>query len=70
MEFVVAPVVVEATTTTVLEVLATTSTSKELAVGLIPAQVKLAPVSMDTTRTIIKRGSKSASARLSPAPTS
>ena len=35
VEFVVAPVAMETTTITVLEVLATTSTSKELVVGLI-----------------------------------
>ena len=65
MEFVAAPVAVETTTITVPEVLATTSTSKEPVVGLIPAQVELAPVSVDTTRTITERKSGSASAGLS-----
>jgi len=67
VEFVAAPVAVEAITTTVPEVLATTSASQEPVVGLISAQVELAPVSVDTTRTIIERGSRSASTRLSPA---
>ena len=44
-----------------------TLVSKEPAVGLILTQVELAPVSVDTTRTIIERGSGSASAGLSPA---
>ena len=44
-----------------------TSASKEPVVGLIHAQVQLALVSVDTTRTIIERGSGSASAGLSPA---
>ena len=67
VEFVAASVAVEATTMTVPEVLATTSTSQEPVVGLIPAQVELAPVSVDTTHIIIERGSESASAGLSPA---
>ena len=67
VEFVTAPVAMEATTITVPKVLATTSTSKEPAVGLIFAQVKLASVSVDTTRTIIEREFRSASAGLSPA---
>ena len=43
------------------------SVSKEPVVGLIPAQVELAPISVDTIHTIIERGSESASAGLSPA---
>jgi len=46
VEFVAAPVAMEATTITVLEVSATTSVSKEPVVGLIPAQIKLAPISV------------------------
>ena len=49
-------VTVETTTITVPEVLATTSVSDEPVVDLIPAQVELAPVSVDATRTIIERG--------------
>jgi len=50
-------VTVEATTIiTIPEVLATTSVSDEPVVDLIPAQVELAPVSVDATRTIIERG--------------
>ena len=46
MEFAVASVVGEATTTiTIPEVLATTSVSDELVVGLTPAQVELVPIS-------------------------
>ena len=67
MKFVAAFVAVEATTMTIPEVLAMTSAPQEPAVGLIPAQVELAPVSVDTNRTIIERGSGSASAGLSPA---
>jgi len=66
-EFVAAPVAVEATITNIPKVLATTSVLQEPAVGLVPAQVELAPVFVDTTRTIIERGSVSASAGLSPA---
>ena len=67
VEFVAAPVAVEATTINVPEVLAMTSTSKEPAFGLVPTQVELAPVSVDTTRTITERRSGSASAGFSPA---
>ena len=67
VEFVAAPVAVEATTITIPEVLATTSTSKEPVVALIPAQVELAPVSVDTTHTIMEKKSRSASTGLSPA---
>ena len=64
MEFVVASVAVEAATTiTVLEVLATTLVSDEPVVGLTPAQVELVFVS----RSVMKRGSGSTSAGLSPA---
>ena len=65
VEFVAASVAVEAATMTVPEVLAMISASQDPAIGLIPAQVKLAPVSVDTTHTIIERGSESASAGLS-----
>ena len=67
MEFVSAPVDVKATTITVPEVLTTTTASKELAIGLTPAQVELAPISVDTTHTIMERGSESAQVGLSPA---
>ena len=64
VEFVVASVAVEAAiTTTVPEVLATTSVSDEHVVGLTPAQVELVLVS----HFIMERGSGSASAGLSPA---
>ena len=67
MEFVAAPVTVEATTSiTVPEVLATTSVSDEPVVNLTPAQVELAPVSMDATCIIIERRSGSALAGSSP----
>jgi len=45
VEFVVAPVVAEATTITISKVSATTSVSTEPAVGLISAPGKLAPIS-------------------------
>ena len=57
VKFVDAPVAVEAATITDPKVSATTSVSKEPVVGLIPAQVELAPVSVDITRTIMERGS-------------
>ena len=64
VEFVVASVAVEATTTiTVPEVLATTSMSDEPVVGLTPAQVEQAPVLLP----VMERGSESASSGLSPA---
>jgi len=49
VELAATSIVVEATTTTVPEVLATTLAPQEPDVGLIPAQVELAPVSVDTT---------------------
>ena len=67
VEFVVAPVAVETTIITIPELLATTSVSKEPVVGLILAQVELAPIFVDTTRTIMERRSGSALAKLSPA---
>jgi len=67
VEFVAAPVAVEATTIIVLEVLTMTSASKKPVVGFIPVQIELALVFEDTTRTIMERGSESASAGLSPA---
>jgi len=57
----------EATTTTVPEVLATAAVSEELVVDLIPDQIESAPISVDITRPIIERGSESAPARSSPA---
>ena len=64
VEFAVASVAMEAATTiTDPEVLATTSVSDEPVVGLTPAQVELVPIS----RSVIERGSGSASAGLSPA---
>jgi len=67
VEFVPASIVVEAATMTVPEVLAMISALQDPAIGLIPAQVELAPISVDTTHTIIERGSESTSAGLSPA---
>jgi len=59
VEFVVASVAVEAaTTSTVLEVLATTSVSNEPVIGPTPARVELVP--------IMERGFRSTSAGLSP----
>ena len=64
MEFAVASVAVEAAITiTVPEVLATTSMSDELVVGLTPAQVELVTVSY----LVMKRGFGSTSAGLFPA---
>jgi len=65
VEFVAAPAL-EATTITVLEVSATISLSTEPPTGLIYTPGELAPASVDTTRTIVERGSRSAPARLSP----
>ena len=65
VEFVPAPVAVEATTIFVL--VGHDLSVEELTVDLVRAQVELAPVSVDTTRTIIERGSGSASVGLSPA---
>ena len=63
VEFAVASVAVKvATTINVLEVLVTTSVSDEPIVGLTPAQVELVPIS----RPVMKRGSGSVSAGLSP----
>jgi len=67
MEFIAAPVVMGTTTITVPEVLTMTSASQEAAVGLISAQVESAPVSVDTIRTIMERGSENAPVALSPA---
>jgi len=67
VEFVASPVAMEATMIMVPEVSATTSVSKEHCIGLIPAQIELAPISVDTTHTIIERGFGSAPAGLSPA---
>ena len=67
VEFVVAPVAAKATTIRVPEVSAMTSVSKEPVVGLISAQIELAFVSVDTTRTIMERGSRSIPVGLSPA---
>jgi len=62
VEFAIASVAVEATTIIiVLEVLATTSVSDEPAVGLIPAQVELIPIS----RLVMERRFESASVGLS-----
>jgi len=66
VEFVTAPVAAEATTTTVPEVLATALASEEPVVGLIPAQVESAPVSVGVTRPVIERGPGSAPAGSSP----
>ena len=55
VEFAVALVAVKTTTISAPEVLAMISVSKETVVGLIPARVELAPVSVDITRTIIER---------------
>jgi len=67
VEFVAAPVVSEATTITVQEVLATTSVSTEPAVGLISEPNELAPASVVIIHTTIERRSGSAPAELSPA---
>ena len=61
VEFAVASVAVDAATTTVPEVLVTTSVSDEPIIGLTPAQVELVPVS----RSVMERGSGSTSAGLS-----
>jgi len=66
VEFVAAPVVAEATTITLPEVPATTSVSTEPAAGLFSAPGELAPISVDTPRVIIERGSGSAPAGLYP----
>jgi len=60
VEFVAASIAIEATTTTVPEVLASASVSKEPVVGLVPAQVESTTVSVDVTRPVIERGSGSA----------
>ena len=63
MKFAVTSVAVEAAmTTTVPEVLATTSVSDEPVVGLTPARVELIPVS----HPVMERRSGSSSAGLSP----
>jgi len=67
VEFVATSVAMEATVTTVLEVLASASASEEPVVGLIPTQVESAPASVGVTRPVIERGSRSAPAGSSPA---
>jgi len=67
VEFVAAPVALEATTITVSEVLATTSVLTEPAAVLVSTPSELAPASMNIIRTIIERGSGSAPAELAPA---
>jgi len=62
VEFVAAPVAVEATTTTIPEVLAMAAVSEEPVVGLIPTKIESAPISVDITHPIIERGSGSAPA--------
>ena len=66
MEFVAALVAADATTITVPEVLAMVLVSTEPAANLVSAPGELAPASVDTTHTIIERGSGSAPAGLSP----
>ena len=70
MEFVATSVAMEAATTTVSEVLASASASEDPVVSLVPTRVESAPVSVDVTRLVIERGSRSAPAGSSPAPTS
>jgi len=62
MEFVVASVVVEATTTDIPEVLALAALSEEPVVGLVPVQVESTLISVGVTRPVIERGSGSAPA--------
>ena len=57
VEFVAASVAVETTITVVPEVLASASASEKPVVGLVPAQVESAPVSVDISRPVIERGS-------------
>jgi len=63
-EFVSAAVASEATTATVLEVLATTSALTDSAVSLVSALSKMAPASTGIVCTIIERGSGSAPTEL------
>ena len=70
VEFIAAPFAVEATTTAVPGVLASASASEESVVGLVPAQVESALVSVGVTHPVIKRGSGSAPAGSFPATTS
>ena len=65
MEFAVASVAVEATTTNVSEVLASAALSEKPVVRLVPAQVELTPVSVGVARPVIEMGSGSALAWLS-----
>jgi len=67
VEFVVAPVALEATTVTVPEVSVMTSVLIEPVVGLISTPSEMTPASMDIIRTTIERESKSAPAELAPA---
>ena len=60
VEFIATSVAVEATTTDVLEVLASAALSEEPTVGLVPAQVESTPFSVGVTRPVIERGSESA----------
>jgi len=67
VEFVATSVAVEATTTTIPEVLASVSESKEPVVGLIPIQVESTLASVGVTHPFIERESGSALAGASPA---
>ena len=64
MQFVPAVIISEATTVTVPEAPVTTSTLMEPAAGLVSIASKMAPASMDIVRTIIEKGSESASTEL------
>jgi len=66
VEFVVASIIMEATTITISEVLASASVSEEPVVGLIPAQVESTPISVGVTHPVIERGYGSALAGSSP----
>ena len=67
VEFVAASVASEATTVTVLEVLATTLALTEPAAGLISTPSELARASVDIIRTTVKRESGSAPPELTSA---
>jgi len=66
VEFAAASVTVEATTTTIPEVSATTSVSIEPAAVFVSAPGELASVFVENTCTIMERGSGNASTMLSP----
>jgi len=66
VEFAAASVTVKATTTDVLEVLASAALSEDSVVGLVPAQVESTPVFVGVTRPVIEMGSESALAGSSP----